>query len=582
MTQRQSADSVGIVQPQTFTYEQPFGLQCGVELAGFELVYETYGTLNEGRSNAILICHALSGNHHAAGFHAQSDAKPGWWDTCIGPGKPIDTDRFFVVCPNNLGGCHGSTGPLTVDPASGATFGADFPAVVVEDWVRSQALLADHLGVERFAAIIGGSLGGMQAMQWAIDFPARVHCAVVIAAAAKLSAQNIAFNEIARQAIEADPDFVGGRYVESGRTPDSGLGLARMIGHVTYLSDYGMGERFGRELKSGDIGRAADVEFQVESYLHHQGQAFSQRFDANTYVLMTKALDYFDPARAYDDDLVQALRGATAKFLIISFTSDWRFSVTRSKEIVDALVAAGKNVAAAVIESPHGHDSFLLPIPRYIDVLGTYLRQLHDEVTAMTLRPDLKIIADLVNENARVLDLGCGEGDLLAYLQANKNVNGYGLDVDADNICICLGKGVNVIEQDLDEGLANFGDDSFNMVVMTETLQSVRRPDRLLEEMLRIGEECIVTFPNFGHWRCRLQLITSGRMPVAKHIPHNWFDTPNIHLCTFADFEHLCGDLGLRIIQRRVVDHNHRERPWGNLLPNLLGPVAFYRLGRGA
>ena len=377
-----SADSVGLVDARTFGHDRPFTLQCGVTLPRFDLVFETYGELNATKTNAVLICHALSGNQHAAGFYSTEDAKPGWWDNCIGPGKPIDTNLFYVVSLNNLGGCHGSTGPLSINPDTGSPYGPEFPTVVVSDWVASQSLLADHLGIEKFAAVIGGSLGGMQALQWSIDHPDRVHAAVVIAAAAKLSAQNIAFNEIARQAITADPNFSAGRYAENAVNPDKGLGLARMIGHVTYLSDDGMREKFGRALKSGDIDRGADVEFQVESYLHHQGQAFSKRFDANTYVLMTKALDYFDPARDTQDDLVATLKQTSAKFLVISFTSDWRFSVERSKEISDALMAAGKNVASAIIKSEHGHDSFLLPLPRYVSVLGTFLKRIHEEACA--------------------------------------------------------------------------------------------------------------------------------------------------------------------------------------------------------
>jgi homoserine O-acetyltransferase/O-succinyltransferase len=289
------SDSVGLVTPRVFTSESPFELQCGEALPGFELVYETYGELNAERSNAVLVCHALSGHHHAAGYHSVDDRKPGWWETCIGPGKPIDTNRFHVVSLNNLGGCHGSTGPTSVNPATGAEYGPDFPTVTVRDWVNSQALLADHLGIERFAAVIGGSLGGMQALQWAIDKPGRVRAAVLIAAAARLSAQNIAFNEIARQAIMGDPQFHAGHYRSRGVNPDLGLMLARMVGHVTYLSDDGMRQRFGRELKSGDLRLGRDVEFQVESYLHHQGRSFSRSFDANTYLLMTKALDFSTP-----------------------------------------------------------------------------------------------------------------------------------------------------------------------------------------------------------------------------------------------------------------------------------------------
>ena len=364
---------MGVVAPCRAHFDDCLELQCGVALGGFDLVYETYGTLNAKRSNAVLICHALSGNHHAAGFHTPDDVKPGWWDTCIGPGKPIDTEKFFVVGVNNLGGCDGSTGPVSENPATGEPWGAAFPTVTVKDWVRTQAMLADRLGVHRFAAVIGGSLGGMQAMQWAIDYPDRIANAIVIAAPPKLSAQNIAFNEIARHAIQSDPDFLGGRYYEADRRPRRGLMLARMIGHVTYLSDDGMGTRFGRELKSGDIGSAQDVQFQVESYLHYQGTSFSEKFDANTYILMTRALDYFDPALESDGDLVRAVAETNARFLVLAFSSDWRFSPARSGEIVDALIAARKDVVSAVIDSPHGHDSFLIYNERYFEVLGGYL-----------------------------------------------------------------------------------------------------------------------------------------------------------------------------------------------------------------
>lgn len=366
-------DSVGIVTPATFHHTQPFALQNGDELKGFDLVYETYGELNASASNAVLVCHALSGHHHAAGYHSDTENKPGWWDNCIGPGKAMDTNKLFIISVNNLGGCHGSTGPESINPNTQEPFGAEFPQVVVKDWVASQALLADHLNIGRFLAVIGGSLGGMQALQWSMDFPDRVANAILIATAPKLTAQNIAFNEIARQAITSDPEYRAGRYRLENTNPDHGLMLARMIGHVTYLSDDGMATRFGRELKSGDIDKDEDVEFQVESYLHHQGRSFTQRFDANTYLLMTRALDYFDPARDTNDDLVAALEHSQARFLVMSFSSDWRFSPERSKEIVDALIAAGKDVAATVIESEHGHDSFLLPIPRYIQALSAYL-----------------------------------------------------------------------------------------------------------------------------------------------------------------------------------------------------------------
>lgn len=373
------ADSVGLVKPSTIHIDTPLQLDCGKTLPSYDLVYETYGSLNEDGSNAVLICHALSGDHHAAGFHTMEDRKPGWWDTAIGPGKAIDTNHFYVVCLNNLGGCKGSTGPNTINPETGELYGPDFPIVTVPDWVRSQAMLADRLGILQWAAVIGGSLGGMQALQWSISLPERVRHAIVIAAAPKLSAQNIAFNEVARTAIKSDPDFHDGYYIKHNTLPRQGLGLARMLGHITYLSDEAMGEKFGRELRNGAIQYGYDVEFQIESYLRYQSTSFVERFDANTYLLMTKALDYFDPAQAFNDDLVATVANIQAKSLIISFTSDWRFSPERSKEIVNAMLAAGKAVCYAEIEAHQGHDAFLMPIPRYLEIFGTYMQQIAAE-----------------------------------------------------------------------------------------------------------------------------------------------------------------------------------------------------------
>ncbi|MCP8635686.1 homoserine O-acetyltransferase [Pseudomonas mosselii] len=370
-------DSVGLVTPQTARFDEPLALACGRSLASYELIYETYGTLNAAASNAVLICHALSGHHHAAGYHAATDRKPGWWDSCIGPGKPIDTNRFFVVSLNNLGGCNGSTGPSSINPATGKPYGADFPVLTVEDWVHSQARLADRLGVQTWAAIVGGSLGGMQALQWTITYPDRVRHCVDIASAPKLSAQNIAFNEVARQAILTDPEFHGGSFQDQGVIPKRGLMLARMVGHITYLSDDSMGEKFGRELKSDKLNYDFhSVEFQVESYLRYQGEEFSGRFDANTYLLMTKALDYFDPAAAHGGDLAATLAHVTADYCIMSFTTDWRFSPARSREIVDALMAARKNVCYLDIDSPYGHDAFLIPTPRYMQGFANYMNRI--------------------------------------------------------------------------------------------------------------------------------------------------------------------------------------------------------------
>ena len=369
--------SVGIVEPRSVRFDEPLALACGRDLPGFELVYETYGELNPRRSNAILICHALSGHHHAAGYHSEDDKKPGWWDECIGPGKPIDTTRFFVVSLNNIGGCHGSTGPSSINPLTGEVWGPDLPSLRARDWVNSQARLADYLGIDCWAAVVGGSLGGMQAMRWSLEYPDRIRHCIVIAAAMKLSAQNLAFNEVARQAILSDPAFADGHYLERGTLPARGLALARMVGHITYLSDHAMASKFGRDLRSGSFeqGNEEDVEFQVQSYLRYQGNQFSGSFDANTYMLMTRALDYFDLAREYDNDPVKAFRHAQCSFLVISFSTDWRFSPARSREIVNALIAADRPVTYAEIEADEGHDAFLLPIPRYMDVFSAYMRR---------------------------------------------------------------------------------------------------------------------------------------------------------------------------------------------------------------
>jgi len=369
------SQSVGIVVPKIAHFDAPLNLTCGRVLAAYELAYECYGELDEQRSNAVLICHALSGNHHAAGYHNPDDKKAGWWDECIGPGKPIDTNRFFVVCLNNLGGCHGSTGPSSINPATGKPWGSDFPPMRVRDWVHSQARLADYLGIECWAAVIGGSLGGMQAMRWSLEFPLRIKHCIVIAAALKLSAQNLAFNEVARQAIESDPEFVGGKYQEHNTIPARGLALARMIGHITYLSDDAMANKFGRDLRSGSLGlgEVANAEFQVQSYLRRQGSRFSGSFDANTYILMTRALDYFDLALEYDNDPIAAFRHAHCSFLVVSFSTDWRFAPERSREIVNALLAAERPVTYAEIDADEGHDAFLMPIPRYLDVFRAYM-----------------------------------------------------------------------------------------------------------------------------------------------------------------------------------------------------------------
>ena len=373
-----TSNSVGIVTPQQARFDAPILLRGGTTLPGFDLVYESYGTLNAAKTNAILVCHALSGSHHIAGRYDRDHGPmkagaEGWWDNLVGPGKPIDTNRFFVVGVNNLGGCYGSTGPSSIDPATGTTYGARFPVVTVEDWVDVQARLADHLGVGEWAAVVGGSLGGMQALDWTLRYPDRVRNALIIAAAPKLSAQNIAFNEVARQAILSDPDFHGGDYAAHGTIPRNGLRLARMVGHITYLSDDQMGEKFGRQRTGAGPTFNYDVDFEIESYLRYQGDKFSTYFDANTYLITTKALDYFDPAVDYGGDLTAALARAKAGFFIASFTTDWRFAPARSREIVYALVHNDRPVAYAEVDCDAGHDSFLMENPHYHAAVRAYV-----------------------------------------------------------------------------------------------------------------------------------------------------------------------------------------------------------------
>ena len=376
--------SIGIVSPRSMHFAEPLALKSGARIGDYTLMYETYGTLNADRSNAVLVCHALNASHHVAGTYADQPKSAGWWDNMVGPGKPVDTDRFFVIGVNNLGSCFGSTGPMHDNPATGKPYGASFPLVTVEDWVAAQARLADALGIEQFAAVMGGSLGGMQALAWSMMFPDRLRHCVVIASTPKLSAQNIAFNDVARQAILTDPDYHGGDFYAHGVVPKNGLKVARMVGHITYLSNDDMAEKFGRKLRNAAEGNEYKfdfgVDFEIESYLRYQGDKFSEYFDANTYLLITKALDYFDPAREFGGSLEKALAGTRADFFVASFTTDWRFSPERSREIVEALVSNRRRVTYAEIDAPHGHDAFLLEDPRYMNMVRAYYQRVWDQL----------------------------------------------------------------------------------------------------------------------------------------------------------------------------------------------------------
>ncbi len=372
--------SIGIVAPQVMHFPEPLPLQSGMALADYVLMYETYGMLNADKSNAVLVCHALNASHHVAGVYEDQPDNVGWWDNMVGPGKSLDTDKFFVIGINNLGSCFGSTGPMHTNPATGKPYGASFPVVTVEDWVSAQARLADALGIRQFAAVMGGSLGGMQALAWSMMFPDRLRHCIVVASTPKLSAQNIAFNDVARQAILTDPDYHGGDFYAYGVVPKNGLRVARMVGHITYLSDDDMAEKFGRELRSGAYQFGYGIDFEIESYLRYQGDKFSTYFDANTYLLITKALDYFDPAKDFGGDLAKAFANTKAQFLLASFTTDWRFSPERSREMVQALVANKRRVSYAEIDAPHGHDAFLLDDARYMKLLREYYQRVWAEI----------------------------------------------------------------------------------------------------------------------------------------------------------------------------------------------------------
>lgn len=585
--------SVGAVEAQLATFSEPLQLSCGKWLSRYELAYETYGTLNADASNAVLICHALNASHHVAGYYANEPDNVGWWDNMIGPGKPLDTNRFFVIGVNNLGSCFGSTGPLTRNPDTGQPWGSDFPIVTVEDWVDSQARLADRLGIAQFAAVMGGSLGGMQALAWAIRYPQRVRHALVIAAAPNLSAQNIAFNEVARQAIMTDPDFHEGHFARQGTLPRRGLRIARMVGHITYLSDSQMEDKFGRTLREG-LNYSFAPEFQVESYLRYQGEKFAEYFDANTYLRITKALDYFDPAKASGGSLDAAVAGAQCKFLVASFTTDWRFTPARSREIVKALVDSRRDVCYAEIDAPHGHDAFLLDNPQYHALVRAYFENIASDADYSTFRfgaevrrkveererqagrADFALIASWLPHGVNVLDLGCGDGSLLAYLARERGATGYGVEIADGGVLASVRNGVNVLQSNLESGLAGFDDASFDCVILSQTLQAMRHTEEIVEEMLRVGREVIVTFPNFGHWSHRWQILR-GRMPVSHELPYQWYDTPNIHLCTVADFDAFLAERNC-VVENRAVLVGGRQV---SVLPNLFGEIAVYRFRRG-
>lgn len=587
-------NSVGIVETKVeriVTAEDPLKLQCGKTLGPIDVAYETYGQLDEKGENAILICHALSGNAHAAGYNSAEDTKPGWWDSMIGPGKGIDTNKYFVICSNFLGGCSGTTGPTSINPETSKPYGLDFPVFTIADMVQVQKNLLDKLGITQLLAVVGGSMGGMQVLQWSVKFSDFVKAAIVVASTAKLNAQSIAFDAVGRNAILADANFANGQYADREKGPDHGLSIARMIGHITYLSEESMRQKFGRELRSSEkYNYDFDSEFSVETYLSYQGRTFVERFDANSYLYITKAMDYFDLGEEYGT-LQNAFENSSSRFLLLSITSDWLFTPAQSQEVVDALLACGKDVSYCNMESPYGHDSFLLESHTVGVLLGGFINSTYERLRsgndtmviesapdsgkgAKTGRVDYELIDSLVAPNSKVLDVGCGDGELLVRLIADKNVKGEGLELDQDMIIHCIGRGLSVIHCDIETGLSQYATDSFDYAILSKTLQTITNTEKVFLELLRIAKEVIVSFPNFGHWRCRSQLMLKGYSPRTKQLPYRWHNSPNIHCLTIKDFDTFCQELGITV-EKKIPLKGTKLKPV-TFAPNIFADQAVY------
>jgi homoserine O-acetyltransferase len=589
-------NSVGVVKTETIRVveqDNPLELECGKRLAPIDVAYETYGEPNEAGDNTVLICHALSGNAHVAGINSPDDKKPGWWEIMVGPGKGIDTNKYFVICSNFLGGCSGTTGPPSINPQTGKPYGLDFPIITIADMVKVQKLLLDKLGTKKILAVIGGSVGGMQVLQWAIEYPDFIKAAMPIATTAHLGAQSIAFDAVGRNAILADANFASGQY-HGKQGPDRGLAIARMIGHITYLSEEGMRQKFGRQLQSAkQYSYDFESEFAVETYLDYQGQTFVERFDANSYLYITRAADYFDLAKNYGS-LTKAFANAKSRFLIVSFASDWLYTPEQSKAIVNALVVNRKDVSYCDIASPYGHDAFLLEP----EILGSFIsgflgathrpgvrqqdspgligkKQLISRFEqARRTRVDYELIESLIEPNSTVLDIGCGDGELLASLSADKNIKGEGIELQQDLVLACVNRGLSIIQHDVERGLENYADKSFNYVILSQTVQTIKNPEKVFKELLRVGEKVIVSFPNFAHWKSRAQLFFLGKAPVTKQLPFSWHDSPNIHFLSMKDFDGFCNKLGVKVEQKIPLGKN-RLSPV-RFAPNLFAEQVIY------
>lgn len=549
------------VVPQTFTKdygEQGFLLENGKTLPALEIRYETYGKLNAEKNNTVWVTSPLTADAHVAGYYSPDDKKPGWWDALIGPGKPVDTDRFFVVCSNILGGCKGTTGPASINPRTGKPYGSTFPTITIGDMVHAQKELADYLGVKELYCVIGGSMGGFQAMKWAIYYPEQVKRCVLIATSPRFSSQALGFEIVARDIITQDPNYNNGDYYESAH-PDVGLSNARKLAHITYLSAVGMEKKFKRaqdhEHKNHAITYSTpfDLDLPLESYLRYQGAKFVDRFDANSYLHIAHATDSFDLETEYGS-LEKAFEKVQAEVLNVNLSTDWLFPPHESRRITSALLNDGKTVTSLELDTLFGHDGFLIEDEDLGKAVGRFLDSKFAALTGKQTIPvfhdqkDFELLGSMVTEGARVLDLGCGSGDLIDYLRRTKKATGLGIEKRMKDIMDCLENDVPVVQRDLDErGISDFESDSYDYAIINRTIQEIRDPVALLNEILRVAKRVIVTFPNFGHWSARGSLMLHGRMPKSKELPYEWYNTPNIRLLTVKDFYTLCEKEGLKI-----------------------------------
>jgi homoserine O-acetyltransferase len=598
MVVMQSSDDSRSAQPLAFAREwtsgEPLRLESGGELPEVTICFETWGVLDETGSNAVLICHALSGDSHVA-KHASND-DPGWWEILIGPGKPIDTDRYFVICSNVLGGCRGTTGPNFTDPDTGRPYGADFPVVTVQDMVEVQTRLIDHLGIEQLLAVVGGSLGGLQALTWGVEHSSRVGSCCVLAASPRLSSQGIAFDVVGRNAIRHDPCFANGQYYD-GPAPEAGLALARMLAHITYLSDESMRAKFDpTRLQPRSIETGFENVFSVGSYLAHQGDRFVERFDANSYITLSTAMDLFDLGDT-KEKLMEVVGPADCRWLFLSFSSDWLYPPDASREIVDALISQSKRVTSCEIESPAGHDSFLLEDNMHLGgaLVGSFLsveagahgpirvpeEPRVDEPTSIFFaqRLDYEMILRLMPARASVVDLGCGNGELLSILRDRGHSPLLGFERDQELVGDCVARGIDTVHADLDEGLIAIPDQSFDVALLSQTLQSIVDVVGVLQEVVRVGRRGIVSFPNFAHAPLREMFVREGRLPKEEGLyAYDWYDTPNRRFPSILDFEELCAKLRIHVEEAIYVDSRSGQEVVDD--PNLNADVAVVALSR--